>query len=156
VAKTGRRKPVSPEAVAKRPSARGRRGHTDVRPTASGKGRKTTTKGAGTSVKKDDTPTAARAKETAANRRRPALDIPALDLSEQLLADQRKNASCKRVGPGPSAKPSFAPVASEETAPAPAAAEVRPPKPSTTDWPEETDIIADIVRRDIKRLRGGH
>ncbi len=151
MAKTGRRKPVSPDGVVKNSSVRGRCGQAKAGRAASGKGRKTAMKGASTPVNKDDTATTAKVKDTGAKRRRPASDIPALDLGEQMLADQRKNASRKRVGP--SRKTAVA-SASEETTPASPAARVRHPKPSVTELPEEPGIIADIVRRDIERLRG--
>jgi len=152
VAKTGRRKPVSPDGVVKKSSVRGRCGQAKTGRAASGKGRKTAMKGASTPANKDDTSTTAKVKDAGAKRRRPASDMPALDLGEQMLADQRKNASRKRVGP--SRKPFVPPAASEEMTPTPPASKVRPPKPSAAELPEEPGIIADIVRRDIERLRG--
>jgi len=73
--------------------------------------------------------------------------IPQFDLAEQIMAEQRKNASVRRKGPdrrvgAPKEKRKVEPVGHTiETQPA---------------LPEQEQIIAEIVARDIKKLCKGN
>ena len=73
--------------------------------------------------------------------------IPQFDLAEQIMAEQRKNASVRRKGPGrkvgaPKQKRKVEPVG-----------HTIKPQPAL---PEQEQIIAEIVARDIKKLCKGN
>jgi hypothetical protein len=73
-------------------------------------------------------------------------EIPTFDLTEQILAEQRKISSIKRKGP---VKKNAAPVQQQQVRSIGYTAKA-PPLLS-----EQEQIIADIVARDIKTLLAG-
>jgi len=73
-------------------------------------------------------------------------EIPKFDLAQQIMAEQRKVTSIKRKGPGKQEKPP------KKLHPAESIAHNFQPYPILSG---QGQIIADIVARDIKKLRKG-
>ncbi len=69
--------------------------------------------------------------------------IPRFDLAEQIMSEQRKNASISRKGPARKVRPPKQPRKVEL---------VGHPKRSPPVPPEQEQIIAEIVARDIETL----
>jgi len=74
--------------------------------------------------------------------------IPRFDLAEEIMAEQRKIAAIKRKAPG---KKNKAERLEPQAEPA-GYTTIEPPTPAS---PEQDRIIAEIVARDIERLRRG-
>ena len=75
-------------------------------------------------------------------------EIPKFDLAEQILAEQRKVASARRKGPGQTIEP-----AKKEQEAEPVDYLGEQPTPMAL---ERQQIIAEIVARDIEKLRRGN
>ncbi len=73
--------------------------------------------------------------------------IPQFDLAEQIMAEQRKNASVRRKGPGRKVR---APKEKLKVEPVGHTIKTQPA------LPEQEQIIAEIVARDIKKLCKGN
>ena len=74
-------------------------------------------------------------------------EIPSFDLAKEIMAEQRKNTAIRRKAPGK--KPE---AQKEKTEAEPVSYTIEHPMPTS---PEQDRIIADIVARDIERLRQG-
>ena len=74
-------------------------------------------------------------------------EIPQFDLAEQIMAEQRKNASVRRKGP---ARKVQAPNQKRKVEPV---GHTIKPQPAL---PEQEQIIAEIVARDIEKLCKGN
>ena len=122
-------------------------------------------KGGNASEKRDllvaDAVAAKNAAPTVQNRENKS-EIPQFDLAKELLARQRKVASTRRKGPGstpaprsrqPEPNPEHEPIIEPESEPKPARPVYQTHEPPEPGEPERERIIAEIVARDIERLR---
>ncbi|MHC4143401.1 MAG: hypothetical protein ACYSWW_00270 [Planctomycetota bacterium] len=74
-------------------------------------------------------------------------EIPQFDLAEQIMAEQRKNASVRRKGPGKKVR---APKENRNVEPLGHTIKLQPA------LPEQEQILAEIVARDIEKLCKGN
>lgn len=90
------------------------------------------------------------------------IEIPRFNLAKELLARQREVASTRRKGPGstpaprsrqPEPKPKHEPIIEPESEPRPARPVRQTHEPPGPGGPGRERIIAEIVARDIERLR---